>query len=98
MLPSLQHRAGIEEKPCTVSTSPIFEHIKKHGQVRDADIAMALGLGLAKVRNSLSDLSATGQISCCSVTRFKNGKSIEEILCRVSGYIPPAAPGRKPKR
>lgn len=80
-----------------MSTSPIFEHIKKHGQVCDAEIAMALGLGLVTVRKSLSDLSARGQISCCSVTRFNNGKSIEEILCRVSGYIPPAAPGRKPK-
>lgn len=81
-----------------MTTSPIFEHIKKHGQVRDAEIATALGLGLTKVRNSLSDLSARGHISCCNVTRFLNGKSVEEILCRVSGYIPPAAPGRKPKR
>ncbi len=81
-----------------MSTSPIFEHIKKNGQVRDAEIAMALGLGLTKVRSSLSDLSARGQISCCSVTRFDNGKSVEEILCRISGYIPPATPGRKPKR
>ena len=81
-----------------MNTSPIFEHIKKHGQVRDAEIAMALGLGLTKVRSSLSDLSAAGQISCCSVTRFQDGKPVEEILCRVSGYTPPAAPGRKPKR
>ncbi|HTY03652.1 MAG TPA: transcriptional regulator [Rhodocyclaceae bacterium] len=81
-----------------MKASPIFELIKKHGQVRDAEIAMALGLGLSKVRSSLSDLSATGHISCCSVTRFQDGKSVEEILCRVSGYIPPAAPGRKPKR
>ncbi|MBK6403341.1 MAG: ArsR family transcriptional regulator [Rhodocyclaceae bacterium] len=81
-----------------MNSSPILEHIKKHGQVRDAEIAMALGLGLAKVRHSLSDLSASGQISCCSVTRFQDGKSVEEILCRVSGYVPPAAPGRKPKR
>ena len=80
-----------------MNTSPIFEHIKKHGQVRDAEIALALGLKLTQVRNSLSDLSATGQVSCCSVTRFQDGKSVEEILCRVSGYIPPAAPGRKPK-
>lgn len=79
-----------------MNTSPIFEHIKKHGQVRDAEIAVALGLGLAKVRSSLSDLSAQGQISCCNVTRYQDGKPIEEILCRVSGYIPPAAPGRKP--
>ncbi|HEX8961795.1 MAG TPA: FaeA/PapI family transcriptional regulator [Rhodocyclaceae bacterium] len=81
-----------------MTASPIFEHIKKHGQVRDADIATALGLKLAKVRSSLTDLSATGKIYCCSVTRFLDGKSVEEILCRVSGYIPPATPGRKPKR
>lgn len=81
-----------------MNTSPILEHIKKHGQVCDAEIAMELGLGLAKVRSSLSELSERGQISCCSVTRFKNGSSVEEILCRVSGYIPPAVPGRKPKR
>ena len=81
-----------------MNTSPIFEHIKKRGQVCDAEIAAALGLGLTKVRSSLSDLSATGQISCCNVTRFEDGKSVEEILCRVSGYVPPAAPGRKPKR
>jgi predicted ArsR family transcriptional regulator len=81
-----------------MNTSPIFEHIKKHGQVRDAEIATALGLRLTKVRTSLSELTAQGRISCCSVTCFKDGKPIEEILCRVSGYIPPAAPGRKPKR
>lgn len=81
-----------------MNTSSIFEHIKKHGQVCDAEIASALGLGLTKVRGSLSELSERGQISCCSVTRYTNGKSVEEILCRVSGYIPPVAPGRKPKR
>lgn len=81
-----------------MNTSPVFEHIKKRGQVCDAEIATALGLGLTKVRHSLSDLSARGEISCCSVTRFKDGKPVEEILCRVSGYIPPVAPGRKPKR
>lgn len=79
-----------------MSASPIFEHIKKHGQVCDADIASALGLRLAKVRSSLSDLSASGQIACCNVTRYQDGKPIEEILCRVSGYIPPVSPGRKP--
>jgi hypothetical protein len=28
--------------------------------------------------------------------RFNDGKKIEGMLCRVSGYIPPKAPGRKP--
>ena len=81
-----------------MNNSPVFLHIKKHGQIRDSEIAMALGLGLAKVRHSLSDLSAQGEISCCNVARFHDGKPVEEILCRVSGYVPPASPGRKPKR
>lgn len=81
-----------------MNQSPIFQHLKKYGQLRDSEIAVALGLGLTKVRSSLSDLSARGEISCCNVTRFQNGKPVEEILCRVSGYVPPAAPGRKPKR
>jgi len=81
-----------------MSASPILNHIKRHGQLRDSEIAMALGLGLTKVRSSLSDLAARGQISCCSVTRFEHDRPVEEILCRISGYVPPAAPGRKPKR
>ena len=80
-----------------MTTSSILQHIKKHGQVRDAEIAQALGLGLGVVRSSLDDLSTKGDIACCSVTRYNNGKPIQEILCRVSGYVPPAAPGRRPK-
>lgn len=80
-----------------MSTSSILQHIKKHGQIRDADIAHALGLGLGIVRTSLDDLSAQGQIACCNVTRYTEGKPVHEILCRLSGYVPPAAPGRKPK-
>jgi hypothetical protein len=33
----------------------------------------------------------------CKLTRFEEGKAVEGWLCRVSGYIPPAAPGRKAK-
>lgn len=80
-----------------MDASPIFEHIKKHGQVRDAEIAAALGLRLDRVRSSISDLAARGEISCCSVTRFDGGTPVKETLCRVSGFIPPAAPGRKRK-
>lgn len=78
--------------------SSILQHLKKHGQLLDSEIAAALGVARVKVRHTLSDLSTVGEISCCSVTRFSNGKPVEEILCRISGYIPPAAPGRKPRR
>jgi hypothetical protein len=30
------------------------------------------------------------------VTRFEDGKRIDAWQCRVSGYVPVSAPGRKP--
>lgn len=45
--------------------------------------------------NCFSPVSYTHLISCCSVTNFEDGVAIEGFLCRFSGYIPPAAPGRK---
>ena len=80
-----------------MTTISILQLIKKHGQVRDAEIAHALGLKLNVVRNSLDDLTTQRQITCCDVTRYDEGKPVREILARASGYFPPAAPGRKAK-
>jgi len=77
-------------------TIPILQYLKKHGQRLDLEIADATGIPLPKVRLSLSDLSARGEISRCSVTRFNDGKPFEGMLCRIAGSIPPATPGRKP--
>jgi predicted transcriptional regulator len=76
--------------------TPILQHLKKHGQQLDSEIAAATGIPLPKVLSTLSDLSARGEISRCNVTRFHDGKPVEGILCRVAGFIPPKAPGRKP--
>jgi len=75
---------------------PILQYLKANGQRLDSEIAEATGIPLAKVRLSISELSARGEISKCSVTRFNEGKAIEASLCRVAGYIPPKTPGRKP--
>lgn len=74
----------------------ILQYLKKYGQQTDSEIATAMGIPLLKVRHSLSDLSARGEISSCSVTRFSDGKPLSGMLCRVAGYIPPSAPGPKP--
>ncbi|MBI4986506.1 MAG: transcriptional regulator [Rhodocyclales bacterium] len=76
--------------------TPILQYLKKNGQRLDLEIAAATGIPLPKVRLSLSDLSARGEISRCSVTRFNGGKPIEGMLCRIAGSIPPKTPGRKP--
>jgi hypothetical protein len=76
--------------------TPILQHLKKNGQQLDMEIAVATGIPLTKVRTSLSDLSARGEISSCSVTRYSDGKAIAGMLCRIAGTIPPKTPGRKP--
>ncbi len=74
----------------------ILQYLKANGQQLDLEIAVATGIPLPKVRISLEDLSARGEISRCSVTKFDNGKTIEGMLCRIAGTIPPKTPGRKP--
>lgn len=76
--------------------TPILQYLKTNGQKLDLEIALATGIPLPKVRSSLSDLSARGEISRCSVTRYNDGKAVEGMLCRIAGTIPPKTPGRKP--
>jgi hypothetical protein len=77
-------------------TTEVFEYLKKHGQLLDSEIALATGISLDEVRLSLSELSAQGDISRCSVTSYVNGQSVEGFQCRIAGYLPRPAPGRKP--
>lgn len=79
-----------------MQTTTILQCLKKHGQLLDSEIATATGIPLAKVRGELSDLSERGEISSCSITRYNKGKAVEGFLCRIAGYVPPPAPGRKP--
>ena len=75
----------------------ILEYLKNNGERLDSEIAAAIGMSLANVRRGMSDLSARGDVMMCRSIRFKDGKQIDGLLCRVSGYIPPASPGRKSK-
>jgi hypothetical protein len=76
-------------------TDQVLTHLKKHGQLLDSEIASAMKISLTQVRESLTDLSKKGEISLCTVTRFNGNKRIDGFQCRISGYFPPAAPGRK---
>ena len=71
--------------------------LKKHGQRLDSELANETGLPIAKVRQRLTELAATGAVVTCNLTRFEHGKRIEGLMCRMSGWIPPPAPGRKTK-
>jgi hypothetical protein len=81
-----------------VTMIDILQCLKKHGQRLDLEIAKETGVPLAIVRERLAGLAATGAVITCNLTRFENGKSIEAWQCRVSGYVPPLAPGRKAKQ
>jgi DeoR/GlpR family transcriptional regulator of sugar metabolism len=75
----------------------ILQYLKKNGQKLDIEVAEATGMSLTNVRSQLSELSTKGKIMTCQLTRYDNEKILENISCRISGYIPPAAPGRKSK-
>jgi predicted ArsR family transcriptional regulator len=75
----------------------VLECLKEHGQRLDLEIAEETGVPLAIVREQLVGLAATGAVIMCNLTRFEKGKRIDAWQCRVAGYIPPLAPGRKAK-
>jgi hypothetical protein len=77
--------------------SETLQYIKKHGQRLDTEIARDMGVPLAVVRQRLLALADSRQAIICNLIRFEGGKRIESMQCRVSGYVPPAAPGRKAK-
>jgi hypothetical protein len=78
-----------------LTTKLVLDYLKKHGQKLDREIAKSTGISLKQVHDSIAELETNKAVSSCSVTNFENGVAIEGRLCRISGYIPPAAPGRK---
>jgi predicted ArsR family transcriptional regulator len=75
----------------------ILQYLKDHGERYDTDIAVATGIPLANVHLHLSELAAKGAVMACHSIRFEKGKKVEGICCRLAGYTPQAAPGRKLK-
>jgi hypothetical protein len=63
----------------------------------DFQIAKDLGTSLQIIKEKLAELAASNEVIMCYVMRFEGKQKIEGYACRISGYIPPAAPGRKPK-
>ena len=71
--------------------------LKKHGQRLDLEIAKEMRVTLATVRQHLTALVASREAIVCKTIQFENGRQFEAWQCRISGYVPPATPGRKPK-
>lgn len=74
----------------------ILECLKKHGQRLDLEIAHELHMPLATVRKHLASLAETREAIICKTIKFDKGRQLEAWQGRISGYVPPPAPGRKP--
>ncbi|MHB8758969.1 MAG: ArsR family transcriptional regulator [Thiobacillus sp.] len=75
----------------------IHAYLKTRGEQLDTEIAAATRIPLEDVRLHLSEMAKRGDVIVCHSTRFVKGEKHEGMLCRVSGFIPQASPGRKPK-
>ena len=71
--------------------------LKRHGQRLDLEIARETRVPLATVRAHLTALADRREAVVCKTIQFENGRQVEAWQGRVSGFVPPAAPGRKPK-
>jgi hypothetical protein len=74
-----------------------LKYLKKHGQRLDHELAKDRGIPIDLARQHLAQLAERREIVMCKVTQFEGGARIEGWLCRISGYSPPPAPGRKAK-
>ena len=73
----------------------ILDFLKANGERLDAEIAAALQMPMTLVTRHVSQLSTAGEVICCKVTRYVEGKPIEGVSCRLSCHVPPPARGRK---
>ncbi len=83
--------------PVSTDMDHILQHISKHGECLDTAIASATKIPLADVHRHLTELLNRKQIMLCHSIKYVKGKEIKATICRISGYIPPAKPGAKPK-
>jgi hypothetical protein len=74
----------------------ILDYLKAHGEQLDVDMAAALHIPISQIRTMVEKLSASGDIICCHVTRFIDGRKIEGTSCRLSCDLPAPSRGRRP--
>ena len=74
----------------------ITQYLRTNGEQLNADIAKALKIPRDVVKRHVSQLAAAGDVICCKITRYSDGKKVEDVSCRLSAYVPPRSPGRKP--
>lgn len=74
----------------------ILDYLKANGEQLDIDMSAALRIPMPQLKKFVDELSASGEVICCHVTRFIEGRKIEGTSCRLSCDLPAPARGRKP--
>lgn len=74
----------------------ILGFLRNNGEQLDVDMAESLSIPLDNLREEIARLAASGDVICCKVTRFIEGRKIEGTSCRLSCDPPTPARGRKP--
>ena len=64
--------------------SSVIEFLQVNGEKMEAEIAKALQVPIAVIQTQLAQLSSTGEVICCKVTRYSGGKRIEGTSYRLS--------------
>ena len=77
-------------------TETIVAFLRANAEQLDVDMAEALNIPIAELRDQVARLAASGDVICCRVTRFIEGRKIEGVSCRLSCDPPTPARGRKP--
>ncbi|HQO30446.1 MAG TPA: ArsR family transcriptional regulator [Accumulibacter sp.] len=77
-------------------TEIILGFLRSNGEQLDVDMAESLSIPLDDLREQIGRLAASGDVICCKVTRFIEGRKIEGTSCRLSCDPPTPARGRKP--
>jgi hypothetical protein len=78
--------------------SVILDYLKTHGERLDTEIATSLRMSIKTVKADVALLSSAGDIVCCNVTRYLDGKRVDGVSCRLSlgGRLPKVKSGPKP--
>jgi len=79
-----------------IAMTETLQCLKKHGQRLDLEIAKELRMPVSTVRQHLTALAESRQAIVCKTIQFDKGRQIEAWQGRVSGFVPPASPGRRP--
>jgi DNA-binding Lrp family transcriptional regulator len=81
-------------------TETIVAYLRANAEQLDVDMAEALNIPLAELREEVARLAASGDVICCRVTRFIEGRKIEGsvVVCRAIRRLRRADASRASRR